>query len=115
MNRITCASLLTALFASSAPSANAAAGYPEKPRSGAGISIPQDLSDVLVFHAGTTRDPKGELRTAGGRVLAVTGLGTTFDEAQRRSRDAAERIEFDGRQYRSDIGWRELARHAGAS
>ena len=93
----------------------AAAGYPEKPRSGAPISIPSDLSDVLVFHAGTTRDPTGALATAGGRVLAVTGLGTTFDEAQRRSRDAAERIEFDGRQYRSDIGWRELARHAGAS
>lgn len=93
----------------------AAAGYPEKPRSGASIDIPSDLSDVLVFHAGTARDSAGRLVTAGGRVLAVTGVGATFEEAQRRSRSGAERIAFDGRQHRSDIGWRELARHAGAS
>ena len=93
----------------------AAAGYPEKPHSGASINIPSDLSDVLVFHAGTARDAAGRLVTAGGRVLAVTGIGPTFEEAQRRSRSAAERIAFDGRQHRSDIGWRELARHAGAS
>jgi phosphoribosylamine---glycine ligase len=93
----------------------AAAGYPEKPRSGAWISIPQDLQDVLVFHAGTARDPDGHLIASGGRVLAVTGVADTFEDAQQRSRDAAERIEFDGRQYRSDIGWRERARHAGAA
>ena len=93
----------------------AAPGYPEKPRTGAVIDIPADLADVLVFHAGTARDASGRLVTAGGRVLAVTGIASTFEEAQRRSRDAAQRIEFDGRQYRSDIGWRELARHAGAS
>lgn len=93
----------------------AAAGYPEKPRAGASITVPSDLSDVLVFHAGTARDAAGQLVTAGGRVLGVTGVAPTFEEAQRRSRDAAQRIEFDGRQYRSDIGWRELARHAGAS
>jgi phosphoribosylamine---glycine ligase len=93
----------------------AAAGYPEKPRGGALISIPQDLDDVLVFHAGTARDPDGHLVASGGRVLAITGVGDTFEEAQRSSRAAAARIDFDGRQYRDDIGWRERARHAGAA
>ena len=93
----------------------AAAGYPEKPRSGARISLPPDVDDVLVFHAGTARDSEGHLVTAGGRVLAVTGLGDTFEDAQRRSAAAAGRIDFDGRQYRDDIGWRERARHAGAT
>lgn len=90
----------------------AAAGYPDQPRAGALISIPADLDNVVVFHAGTTRDADGHLVSAGGRVLGVTGLGATFAEAQRRSRDGAQRIEFDGRQFRSDIGWREAARVA---
>ena len=90
----------------------AAAGYPEAPRGGGFISIPADLKDVLVFHAGTARDPEGHLVAAGGRVLAVTGVAPTFQEAQRRSRDAAARIDFEGRQYRSDIGWRESERMA---
>ena len=90
----------------------AAAGYPEAPRGGGFISIPADLKDVLVFHAGTSRDAEGHLVASGGRVLAVTGVAPTFPEAQRRSRDAAARIEFEGRQYRSDIGWRESQRMA---
>ena len=51
----------------------AAAGYPEKPRTGDRIDIPPVPDDVLVFHAGTKRDASGKLVTAGGRVLAVTG------------------------------------------
>jgi phosphoribosylamine---glycine ligase len=93
----------------------AAEGYPERPRAGAPIRIPEGLDDVLVFHAGTARDPRGDLVASGGRVLAVTGRGTTFEEAQRRSREAAARIEFAGKQYRDDIGWRESARGAGAT
>ena len=90
----------------------AAANYPDKPRDGDVISIPGDLGDVLVFHAGTAQRSTGELVTAGGRVLAVTGRGHTVDEAQRISREAAERIAFDGKQFRRDIGWRELHRAA---
>jgi len=93
----------------------AAQGYPEQPQSGATIQIPSDLEDVLVFHAGTARDATGRLVSAGGRVLGVTGLGQSFDEAQLRSRDAAARITFEGRQFRADIGWREIARDARAS
>lgn len=90
----------------------AAAGYPETPKSGARITIP-DLDGALVFHAGTARAADGSLVTAGGRVLGVTGVAPTFAAAQQRSRDAASHILFEGKQFRADIGWRELARGAG--
>jgi phosphoribosylamine--glycine ligase len=94
----------------------ASEGYPGAYEKGREIRIPDDLedaSDVLLFHAGTARKD-GRLVTAGGRVLAATGLGDDLEAAAQRSRDAAERITFEGRQYRRDIGWRELER-AGAS
>jgi phosphoribosylamine--glycine ligase len=91
----------------------AAAGYPEQPRGGGFISMPSDLgTDVIVFHAGTARDADGHLIASGGRVLTVTGVGATLEAAHRRSQDAAHRIDFDGRQFRSDIGWRELERQS---
>ncbi len=93
----------------------AAPGYPEKPELGAAIELPQDLGpDVLVFHAGTSRDPDGMLRVHGGRVLNVTGLGTTVAAAARSSAAACARIDFQGKQYRHDIAWREV-RRAGAA
>jgi len=93
----------------------AARGYPEKPERGAAIRIPQDLgSDVVVFHAGTARDADGTLRTAGGRVLSVTGFGANVPAAARASAAASERIAFDGKTWRRDIAWRELQR-AGAA
>ncbi|HTI63673.1 MAG TPA: phosphoribosylamine--glycine ligase [Gemmatimonadaceae bacterium] len=91
----------------------ASSGYPEQPRTGDRIEIPPVPADVLVFHAGTSLDAGGSLLTAGGRVLAVTGLGDAFDDAQRRSIEFARAVVFEGRQLRSDIGWRELARRAG--
>ncbi|MDB4908697.1 MAG: Phosphoribosylamine--glycine ligase [Gemmatimonadetes bacterium] len=90
----------------------AAAGYPARPVLGAVIDIPRIPEGVLVFHAGTKRDDAGRLVVSGGRVLAVTGLGATLEEAQERSLDFAEAIEFEGKQYRADIGFRELARRA---
>jgi len=88
----------------------AADGYPEKPRAGDRIEIPVVPDDALVFHAGTKRDAAGNLVTAGGRVLAVTGLGESVEQARDRSQELAAAIQFDGKQYRTDIGWRELAR-----
>jgi phosphoribosylamine--glycine ligase len=88
----------------------AAAGYPEKPRSGDRIGIPAIPDDVLVFHAGTKRNDNGQLVTSGGRVLTVTGLGETLEDAQRRSQEFAAAVSFEGKQFRTDIGWRELAR-----
>jgi phosphoribosylamine--glycine ligase len=89
----------------------ASGGYPGRYESGK----PLDLSaldtddDLVVFHAGTAlRD--GAPVTAGGRVLACTGLGATLEDAGRRSREAAAAVSFEGKHYRTDIGWRELAR-----
>jgi phosphoribosylamine--glycine ligase len=98
----------------------ASAGYPETPRIGDAITIPPVPDGVLVFHAGTKRLPNGDLVTNGGRVLAVTGCASTFHEAQRKSRDFAARVEFAGKHFRRDIGWREVVRqtaagHAGAT
>jgi len=93
----------------------AAGGYPGAVGKGAPISIPAGLAgreEVLVFHAGTALSPEGALVTNGGRVLAVTGLGASLAEAGAQSRAAAAAIEFDGKQYRRDIGWREAARQA---
>ena len=91
----------------------ASSGYPEQPRTGDRIEIPPVPNDVLVFHAGTKLDASGSLVTAGGRVLAVTGLGDAFEDAQRRSLEFARAVAFEAKQFRSDIGWRELARRAG--
>ena len=89
----------------------AAAGYPDAPVRGAEIRIPPVLpSNVTVFHAGTRLDDEGTLRVNGGRVLTVTGVADRFEDARRLSREAAERIEFDGKQFRGDIGWREAGR-----
>lgn len=93
----------------------AARGYPDTPEKGAAITIPPDLDPgVTVYHAGTRLDADGTLRVNGGRVLAVTAVAGTFAEAQALSRAAAERISFDGKQYRRDIGWREAARLSGS-
>jgi phosphoribosylamine--glycine ligase len=89
----------------------AAQGYPAAPVKGAAIAIPRALPEgVTVFHAGTVRDAHGVLRAAGGRVLTVTAVAPTFAEAQRRSRAGSAAVEFEGKVWRRDIGWREAAR-----
>ncbi len=89
----------------------AAHGYPGTPLRGSQIHVPGELpSETLLFHAGTTLDDGKVLRTAGGRVLCATGLGHNVVEAAERSRELAEHILFEGRQYRRDIAWREVAR-----
>jgi len=91
----------------------AAPGYPDKPRLGAAVDVPRDLEPgTLVFHAGTSRDPDGTVRVAGGRVLTVTGLGDTVAAARERSAHGCELIGFEGKTYRRDIAWREIRRTA---
>ena len=92
----------------------AAGGYPGPVRSGDLVSLPPDVRDVLVFHAGTKRNADGALVTAGGRVFAITALGPSLAEAQKLSASHASLVQFAGRQYRRDIGWRDLARQAAA-
>jgi len=55
------------------------------------------------------------LETSGGRVLAVTGVGATLEDARAKSQEYARAVEFAGKQFRSDIAWRELSRRARAS
>jgi phosphoribosylamine--glycine ligase len=85
----------------------ASAGYPESSSSGDLISGLDALpADVEVTHAGTARRD-GELVTAGGRVLNVTGLGADAQAARDAAYAAADMIEFPGRQLRRDIAERE--------
>jgi len=91
----------------------AAAGYPDKVRTGDVIQLPPPEKDVEVFQAGTTRYPGGtQLVTAGGRVLSVTAVADGLHEAAELSRSYAEQISFSGKQMRRDIAWRELTRGA---
>jgi phosphoribosylamine---glycine ligase len=88
----------------------AAGGYPGTIATGDTIALPDDESDVTIFHAATKRLEDGRIVTSGGRVVAVTALAPTIAAARRRSAEVAARVRFEGAQYRRDIGWRELAR-----
>jgi phosphoribosylamine---glycine ligase len=87
----------------------ASGGYPESSSSGDVISGLDAVDGAEVLHAGTA-ERDGEVVTAGGRVLNVTGLGATPGEARDRAYAAAEAIEFDGRQMRKDIAARAVDR-----
>jgi phosphoribosylamine--glycine ligase len=84
----------------------AAAGYPEAPRAGDRLDGLADAAatSALVFHAGTTRDPDGTIRTAGGRVLTVVGRGPDIAAARTAAAAAADRIHAPGLHHRTDIG-----------
>jgi len=93
----------------------AAEGYPGTPKAGGEITGAEaDFGpEVVVFHAGTTRDAEGTLRAAGGRVLNVCARGATLRAARDRAYAAIGEIDFPDGFCRSDIGWRALARDAG--
>ncbi len=83
----------------------ASGGYPGDYETGKeirGLESCAGLNDVHVFHAGTRVD-HGKVVTAGGRVLAVTALGATVEDARRRAYEAVARIDFEGAHYRRDI------------
>jgi phosphoribosylamine--glycine ligase len=68
-----------------------------------------ELRDAKVFHAGT-RSMDGRILTAGGRVICATALGTTVLEAQAKAYELVRRVEWPGACYRTDIGYRAIAR-----
>lgn len=87
----------------------AAAGYPEAPRTGDPIDgLAAVENEVIVFHAGTARRSDGQLVSAGGRVLGVTALGISVDQARAKAYAAVDRIELAGKQVRRDIGARQM-------
>ena len=80
-------------------------GYPDKYETGkpvTGLTDASSLTDVYVFHAGT-KMIGNEIVTSGGRVLAVTALGSDIADARRKAYAAVEKISFEGSRYRSDI------------
>lgn len=86
----------------------AASGYPDHPRTGDVITqLADEDDDCITFHAGTTLTDD-QLVTSAGRVLCVTALGETVRAAQKRAYDAADKVMFDGLQFRRDIGYRAL-------
>jgi phosphoribosylamine--glycine ligase len=83
----------------------ASAGYPGTPTTGrmiTGLEAAARRGSVII-HAGTARDPQGNLISAGGRVFTVVGLGADIDEARSRAYDSIAEIQLDGSFYRRDI------------
>ena len=88
----------------------ASVGYPNKYETGktiSGLNAAARLDDVQIFHAGTKR-VNDEIVTAGGRVLAVTALGSTIEAARARAYEAVSRIQFENCHYRHDIALSDI-------
>ena len=87
----------------------AAPGYPGDYPKGAAISLGQDIEDTKVFHAGTAMSGDQPV-TSGGRVLCVTALGSGVTEAQAKAYERLKTVQFEGAEYRTDIGYRAVER-----
>lgn len=84
----------------------ASEGYPDAPRKNdiiSGVANADQLSNVKVFHAGT-KYTENKLYTSGGRVLCVVGMDSDIKSAQKKAYTAIDLINFEGMQYRTDIG-----------
>jgi phosphoribosylamine---glycine ligase len=90
----------------------ASKGYPENPSTGEKITLrPLSQSNVVLFHAGTSRTSTGELVTSGGRVLNVAATGPDVESARKNAYSAVQQsVHFLGMQYRHDIGSSEIRR-----
>ena len=89
----------------------ASAGYPgsyEKGKVIHGIDEAGACKGVTVYHAGTALDKHGKIITAGGRVLDVTAVADTFEEARANAYAACDLIDFEGKQFRTDIGLKAI-------
>ncbi|WP_454910555.1 phosphoribosylamine--glycine ligase [Stutzerimonas chloritidismutans] len=95
----------------------AAGGYPGDYAKGDVIEGLDDAAalDGKVFHAGTALNDRGQVVTAGGRVLCATAIGRTVSEAQQQAYRLAEKIHWNGCFYRKDIGYRAISRELGDS
>ncbi|PLX10903.1 MAG: phosphoribosylamine--glycine ligase [Marinilabiliales bacterium] len=81
-------------------------GYPEAYEKSKIISGIENLSDCILFHAGTSKDINtNQVKTSGGRVIAVCSYGNTMEESLTTAYDKAKQIEFEGRYFRTDIGF----------
>ena len=80
----------------------ASAGYPQEPKVGIEITGIKEISGARIFHAGTKSD-SDRLVSSGGRVFAVTGIGSDLESARARSYEAISNISLAGSHYRKDI------------
>lgn len=91
----------------------AANGYPGPYQKGTiirGFENAAAVKNTVVFHAGTERNTSGDITANGGRVLAITGTGTTIADAQHAAYQAVDKIEWTEGFCRRDIGWRAIAK-----
>jgi phosphoribosylamine--glycine ligase len=90
----------------------AANGYPGSYQKGTKITVPDGLENdqIRVFHAGTIRRDDGPLLANGGRVLGVTGVGSSIAEAQKLAYQAVDQISWPEGFCRRDIGWQAIDR-----
>ena len=79
-------------------------GYPENYEKGKGISGLEEVENSIVFHAGTRKE-EDKVLTNGGRVMAITSIGRTIEDALSKSYENADKVKFDGKYYRKDIGF----------
>jgi phosphoribosylamine--glycine ligase len=79
-------------------------GYPEAFERGKVMSGMDSVEGSTLYHAGTKLSETGELLSNGGRVMAVTSLGSNIKEALNQSLQNAEKISFENKYYRKDIG-----------
>ncbi len=79
-------------------------GYPEVYEKNKEITLPEPTEQSFIFHAGTKLNPP-QLLTQGGRVLAITSLGQNLHQALAKSYSTIDQISFEGKTFRSDIGW----------
>ena len=80
-------------------------GYPDQYEKGKVITVKEEIIDSIVFHAGTKKDASGQTLTNGGRVIAVTSYGNSMRDALEKSYKNAAKIDFEGKEYRKDIGF----------
>ena len=79
-------------------------GYPEAYEKGKEITGIEQVSDSIVFHAGTKQEGEA-VKTNGGRVIALTSFGENMNNALQKSYESAEKINFEGKYFRKDIGF----------
>ena len=79
-------------------------GYPEAYEKGKEIIGLENIEDSIPFHAGANLKD-GKIVTSGGRVMAITSYGKTYEEALKKSYQSIEKLHFDKMYYRKDIGF----------